>query len=431
MIETIYSNENGDDNQATRVHPLFKMPKNIRQVGKGSAAKKIYVEDYVMTYIKQLSGEDYTVCKIAVLLGQYVKMDNCRNIFINGAVEVENIDTTQAITFSNEAWTSIYDNIKKYFPEAEIVGWSFGGPGYLLEEEDKILKIHVDNFAGQDKTLLLYDSVEKEESFHIFENNRLCKQEGYYIYYEKNEEMQTYMIDHKSSESEESTYDNRVEKEIRTIIQNKKQVEDNKGVPRLMYAAGTLMAVMMLVVGAAILHNFEKMKTMENALNLLTNNIKEFNSGSSDDKTPALSEEDILVDNNLNVDVVPGNVSPLEEVVQPLTEDNSENTETTDNAEISAEEKDVAKEETDDQQAQETEEVTTVEEPDTEEPDAEEPDTKETDAKIKYYTVLSGDTLVGISFKLYDSANYMTTICKLNDIEDVDMIYEGQRLIVP
>jgi len=39
--------------------------------------------------------------------------------------------------------------------------------------------------------------------------------------------------------------------------------------------------------------------------------------------------------------------------------------------------------------------------------------------------------LVGISFKLYDSANYMTTICKLNDIEDVDMIYEGQRLIVP
>ena len=58
-------------------------------------------------------------------------------------------------------------------------------------------KVHIDNFAGQDKTLLTFDNVEKEEVFHFYENGSLCPHEGYYIYYEKNEEMQNYMIEHK------------------------------------------------------------------------------------------------------------------------------------------------------------------------------------------------------------------------------------------
>lgn len=38
------------------------------------------------------------------------------------------------------------------------------------------------------------DSLEKEENFYLLEEERLEKQKGYYIYYEKNEPMQTYMI---------------------------------------------------------------------------------------------------------------------------------------------------------------------------------------------------------------------------------------------
>ena len=92
-------------------------------------------------------------------------MDNCRNIFISGAVEVKDIDSAIEIAFPNDIWTNIYEEIKKYFVETEIVGWFLGGPGYLLEDKDKISKAHVDNFAGQDKTLLTFDNMEKEESF--------------------------------------------------------------------------------------------------------------------------------------------------------------------------------------------------------------------------------------------------------------------------
>ena len=145
--------------------------KNIRQVGKSTNARKIYIEDYVMTFAKQLAGEDYSTCRVAVLVGQYAKLEQGRCLFISGAVEVEGIDVANGIAFTNDHWTSIYENIKKYFVNTEIVGWFIGGPGYLLEDKERILKAHIDNFAGQDKTLLTYDNMEKEEAFYFYENS--------------------------------------------------------------------------------------------------------------------------------------------------------------------------------------------------------------------------------------------------------------------
>lgn len=262
MIESVYSNENEEVNQTESVHKEFKMPKNIRQIGKSSSFKKIYVEDYVMTYTKQLAGEDYGTCRVAVLVGQYVKSPQGRCLFISGAVEVEGIDLTNGIEFTNDHWTAIYENVKKYFVDAEILGWFIGGPGYLLEDKERILKAHIDNFAGQDKTLLTFDNMEKEEAFYFYENGSLGKQEGFYIYYEKNEEMQNYMIESKEQPSEEEHYDDRVSREIRSILQNKKPTKENKNISYLIYAAGTLLAVIILVVGAAMLSNYDQMKNM-------------------------------------------------------------------------------------------------------------------------------------------------------------------------
>jgi nucleoid-associated protein YgaU len=49
----------------------------------------------------------------------------------------------------------------------------------------------------------------------------------------------------------------------------------------------------------------------------------------------------------------------------------------------------------------------------------------------KHYTVRRGDTLANISLSLYDSRDYVDTICEINDIEDPDVIYEGMVLELP
>jgi LysM repeat protein len=424
VIETIYSNESGEANSANKVQASFKMPKNVRQVGKSNPSKKIYVEDYVMTYIKQLAGGDFSKCKIAVLVGQSIKLDNCRNIFISGAVEVNDVDVSNEIAFSNDIWTGIYEDIKKYFVETEIVGWFIGGPGYLLEDPDKILKAHVNNFAGQDKTLLTYDNMEKEEVFLSYENNRLCKQEGYYIYYEKNEEMQTYMIDHKSNvQSNEATYDDRVSKEIRTVIQNKKQPEpENKSFTRLMYAAGTLLAVIILVVGAAMLDNYDQMKSMQETLNYLSRNMEEVQSIFTEDKStptsgdaiPPTDSEDADTTNvdedSLNIEVVPGDVKPLEETEAKDKKEEENNTNS---------EEELAKEDTSKEVTKEPEKV------------EDKKDTEVVEDKVNYYTVETGDTLAGISYKLYKTYTKVDKIMELNHIQNQDVILVGQKLIVP
>lgn len=417
MIESVYSNDNAEVNRTGRVQTSFKMPKNIRQVGKSNASKKIYVEDYVMTFVKQLAGEDYSTCRVAVLVGQYVRFEKERCLFISGAVEVKDIDLTNSIVFTNDHWTAIYENIKKYFVETEIVGWFIGGPGYLLEDKERILKAHVDNFAGQDKTLLTYDNMEKEEAFYFYVNGGLGRQEGYYIYYEKNEEMQNYMIDHKQKPSEEAQYDDRVAREIRTIIQNKKPVTDeSKNINRLMYAAGTLLAVIILVVGAAMLSNYDQMKNMQDTLNSLSQNLKEVESVFLKNENQQVhfdnSKEqavDVPIDTeeSLNVEVVPGEVTPLPEI-----EDRQSSVETADS--------DIGDQNTVEAIDDENHIATSGGQ-----------NTATSNEEVKYYTVKAGDSLAGISYKLYNSANYISKIKELNNIEDENMIYIGQKLIVP
>ena len=48
---------------------------------------------------------------------------------------------------------------------------------------------------GGEKVLMLMDPVEKEEAFFCYDNGRLLRQSGYYIYYEKNPQMQAYMLE--------------------------------------------------------------------------------------------------------------------------------------------------------------------------------------------------------------------------------------------
>lgn len=437
MIETVYSNDNLEDNRAKRGQAAFRMPKNVRQIGKSNATKKIYVEDYVITYIKQLVGGDFSKCKVAVLVGQSIKIDNCRNIFISGALEVSEVDSVNDIVFTNDTWTKIYETIKKYFVDMEIVGWFLGGPGYLLEDKDKILKAHIDNFAGQDKTLLTYDNMEKEEAFLSFENNRLCKQDGFYVYYEKNDEMQTYMIDHKNAQSAEAEYDDRVSKEIRTKIQNKKPVqEDTKSINRLMYAAGTLLAVIVLVVGAAMLSNYDQMKNMQDTLNYLTQNMV-----SSKDITDSMEQDTSSVTSNkmndagkeeegLQVDIMPGKVEPMlegQDFEQPEEEDlisEEDLAEDTDEVAPAEEESKKPTQEPVKEQPSKNQEETSNTQEDTE-------TTVEVQPEVKYYVVKEGDTLAGISFKLYNTYTKVTKIMELNNIENQDLIFVGQKLIVP
>ena len=441
MIENVQSKEDEQETTTSR-YQGFRAPKNIKQIGESTSQKKIYVEDYAFTYIKELVKKEYTDCKIAVLLGHYIKLSEERILLINGAVEAVGVNFDSEQVFNNETWTNIYESIKRYFSDVEVVGWFIGGPGFLLENTDKIKKIHLDNFAGVDKALLVYDSVEEEEGFYFFEHGALTEQRGYYIYYEKNDDMQNYIVDHKPTYRTGKDEKEMEVQEYKAEIKEKKSDENHKSVLHLVYALASLMVVVILAAFAAVLRNSNEIRELKKTVEELSITVAASGSGrESQETTTVMAPEQKK--STMQVDTVNGSLQSIktEEVIgdksNEVIEGNKEEAKQQPSDDLTQKEDESSEDELDKESGRKVERTVesekeeagqTEETEETSDPE----EAKETSGeKAKYYEVKKGDSLVGISFELYGSGDYVSKIMELNGIEDMDKIYYGQKLLVP
>lgn len=401
------------------------LPKNIRQIGQIEGNKRIYIEDYVMTYARKIEG-------MAVLLGkQEVEGDN-QVFYISGAVEVKNTAYGYPTILTNEDWSGIYEGIKEFFSELEIMGWLLVRRNTILEIDEEIRRIHEENFKGKDKILFLYDKEENEEAFYIANTlGDLKKQSGYYIFYEKNEAMQNYMIDKNTGEKvEEERRDEAMEK-VREIIAHKEPLKNEKKMMNLMYGASTVLAAVVLVIGATMLDNYDKMKNMEKTLSVISS---------------SLDKEDTETGDVVKVEQINGNTERVEtegskDAKNEYMEQSEEETETVKDDEQQTPDNEPQKEEDKDASEKDSESEIVKEEPKKEEPKKEESkkeqkeqkeETKAVNAPVaREYVVKDGDTLASISYKLYQTYTYVEKIQKLNEIDDSDIIYAGQKLQLP
>ncbi|HEX3076797.1 MAG TPA: LysM peptidoglycan-binding domain-containing protein [Lachnospiraceae bacterium] len=462
MIQSIYSSDDLDGKESDQNSSAFKMPKNIRQVGQVDSVKKIYAEDYVMTYIKQLAKKPYTSEKMAVLLGQYIKAEGGRHIFINGAVEIIENSNGDGTVFSNEVWTEIYECIKKYFSNVEIVGWYITRSDGPFDVDEHITQMHLDNFAGQDKTLLVYDSVEKEEAFYFFDKGKLKKQNGYYIYYDRNEEMQNYMVENRvNNNSTDAGYEDRATKKIRQVLESKNETNKGKSIAPLVYTASSLLAVVVLVIGATMVHNYDKMKDIEDSLSVISDNISET------DETDAVTQvetvpssistiknEDVSDSEAVDSTVTDEANSDSEGTDNEVTTTNTESTDAQENGNDSSIAKDTDKvedstatEDTGKDSVKEGEQKETQTKEDTADTKKDsDTGSKKEDSKsnksndeatqtaanaAKKYTIKQGDTLASISLKAYGTIKGISIIQEANNIEDQDIIFAGQEIVIP
>lgn len=352
----------------------LKLPKNIRQIGLPEEKKKIYVEDYVVTYMNQLASEYPNRQSAAVLLGFHTKQEDVRLTFINGAIGIPSasVDEDQ-VSFCSALWEDIYETMRKYFKNSEIVGWFLTRPGKSLGINEKITKIHVDQFPGRDKTLFLMDPMDREDAFFIYEGGKLVQQHGYYIYYERNEDMQSYMVEHgkgKGSEEGVAAADLRKSSSRRKEETEVSASHNNKGKGKKI--AGTMVAAMAVVVlGMTLMNRFympEGAKSVSGTVSGETVTVKVVEGDLEVNKKSEFSETD---------------------TVQRIEEESEDSALETEASAVSGR-------------------MTT-----------------------KHYTVRKGDTLANISLSLYDSRQYVDTICEINDIEDPDVIYEGMVLELP
>lgn len=407
MIEII-CRENQQEEQE------IKPPKNIRQVGSPRGRHKIYVEDYVYTYLR---NQARTVQKsAAVLLGKSYVSKDMRYTFISGAIECGRaVFQFDSIYLDESFWEYIYEEGKEYFSDTTIVGWFVGKKGEGMQLTTAIESAHRKYFTGRDKVLMLMDAEEDEELFYIYEQGYLQKREGYYIYYEKNISMQEYMIKKREEKSAEETEWESLHKEMREEIveeekeerkeaarekifvkssmeeplsegeralQNYRQLmQEKRGHKverqnkRFLYAAASFFLMVFCVVGITTINNYRKMKEVEDVLHIIKEETKEETS-------------------DLIVESVESDVVPLEEEQQQT-----------------------------EQQVLEIQNVETK----TQEQQAIQQQTPEP----QYYVVQAGDTLESICLKIYQDKSKIAELCQVNGIANGNQIQAGQKLILP
>lgn len=177
MIEIIRE-ENSD---TTERHSL---PKDIRQMGKPDVGERIYVENEVYQFLHPYGSVQEK--RAYVLLGRFENYSGRDCAFVEAAIFLEEIDFDGDLPLWNdETWAYIYRQLRREYDKMVIVGWAVDIKGQLPNMTGRLERMHQSNFGGIHQLLFLMDSLEGEEAFYGNKNGRLCRREGFYVYYEK------------------------------------------------------------------------------------------------------------------------------------------------------------------------------------------------------------------------------------------------------
>ena len=422
------------------------LPKNIRQIGSFGEKYKIYVEDFVYTYVHQILHEKKEENKVlaAVLLGKTLKEEDKEYIFISGAqrcdfhISPENGEDAQGR--QQEFWGGIYQRIKEYFTNKEILGWYINLDGSNLELNKQLQQFFEATYSRGSRFLYYEDSLEHLDAFFVQEQHTLQQVSGYAVYYEKNPQMQEFMVSEKErlqpkNPSGVVTFDKRedVAQNYRAIMNKLNEKPPKKKAQPLIYVAGVAVLAIVTATGVTQIGNYQNLKTLENTLQTLSGSVSpedaDGKDASSQPEQKSAAQTSAVSDTKNSQQ---GNTADKQGQAGSKTDEqkNQEAESTADGAKTAAETKTEPK---DSSQTKESAKESASAE-NTDKKTAGEKETKKTSAgtqKKTYYTVKKGDSLVSISKALYNTTSKIKEICSLNNIENMDMIYEGQKLLLP
>ena len=343
-----------------------QFPKNVRQIGNVSDEPKIYVEDYVDTYLNQLKEKAAKEPVMAVLAGEIVTQEGQEVVYISGAVRVEEVKTENGrLEFDIEASDRAEELRKEHFPTCQTIGWCLIESGNLMGQERDAARVHERFFAKANSIFVHKDAVENEEVFYAYKFGELMQMGGHYIYYEKNPDMQNYMIHARRQigVTPSEVVEDRAAKDFRSAIREQLEAKEHHQNSRFVYAASILLIVVVLAMGISTMNNYDKMEAVQTSLETLSQTVTE-----PKQKTETLSGKESEKDTQ-NVQKT-GTVPEISTVQEQL----------------GAEE---------------------------------------------YYEVVKGDTLDRISEKVYGDASHVDAICRMNGLSDGNLIYIGQKLLLP
>lgn len=453
----------------------MELPKNITQVGESDQYCKVYAEDYVISYIKQINRQAEGKSMAVALYGIRKEEENISYIFFYGAAKVNSIQ--KEVRHLSQAQNQEVDKLRKrFFPDYQFMG-------YRLLDGDMV------------------------DGFYICDQGTCRYILGYACFYEKNDAMLAYMLDsrkenvppenvdqekfdrvrqrqeerraqYRSSvtnstnrsnsdrDSTENVHEESRERKHEPARQKRRSLPENpagKATPslRMMRTAVAGMFVLLCILGIASLNNLGSAANIQTAARQL---IAEF----SEQKIPDASQEaessgqsDTLVAEDKLTDAIqqenaakqsdsarteqqteqPAGSEAEQKPEQPASTETERQTDQSDGSQSGQQ----ANQSDSSQSGQQTgQSDNSGAKQQTEQPDAgqtggeqtaqqtsSEPEPSEQASAPVTYTIKKGDTLTSISIRQYGTDEMVQEICNLNQIKDPDDIRFGQKILLP
>lgn len=417
------------------IYEYNKYPKNVRQIGVPLPGQKIYLEDYVITYLKQcfVHAQEPVV---VLLLGKYGEQEAKEAVFLYGAMVLEEEKILEKGGIEQETWDQVHQGIAENFPEAQVLGWACGVPMWSSNVDSQVRRLQKKEFARENRTLFLWDLSEKEEKIFLWQRSMLKEMSGYYVYFEKNPQMQNFMLDSKEPESIDGDYKDTVTVSMRHVIEEKE--EHKKNMQLLAYCAAVAAGIALLFGVHTMLDSTARIRKMEQTVDTLTEYV-----GKQQEDVAAMSRQAQNTEDTVKE-------IPRQSAESVQTTDASSRRKTTEQAGEVVQQGDenagTAQSSADKRDKEEIDTKTSPENGTDQKPTGAGKSAAGTESKqsagsrakktsigsgMQSYIVRKGDTLSQIVWRQYHDLSYEKKIKKANGLKDADAIYEGQCIVLP
>lgn len=395
----------------------MELPKNITQIGEVDKHCRIYVEDYVVSYIKQMNGIARNKDIAIALYGRKTVEDGVSYVFVYGSAKLNFLQ--KAVRHLSQAQEQEIEKLrKKYFSEMKFLGY-------------RIL------------------NGEMVEGFQICEQDICRYVEGYAQFYEKNDSMLAYMLENRGEEVPPEKVDQEKYETVRKRQEERRQHQEEhrqhreNGYPeqekiiqmptvglRRMKMAATGVFVLLCVVALALMKQESTGESLGEAARQAMSSMMEQKLPDAEeeaDQTSTLVAEDRLEDalrqENAAANTEITDVTAETVATEPPTDSNVAETATQMTEETTQEATQEA--------TQSAEPVSDDVIPTTPVPEPTAESSVQAVSQPVSYTIKRGDTLIGISIRNYGSNARVSEICSLNGIKDPDDIKIGQEILLP
>jgi len=398
-----------------------QIPKNVRQIGNVSDSPKIYVEDYVDTFFAQLSDkyrDDPQKPLGAFLIGDFQTYEGEDYVYIYGAIQMQELRVSgMEYLIDDETWKRAYEECKQFFEEGELIGWFVVRDDAEKAPGNSTVKLHKKSFPKKNTVFIICDPQEKEETYYVHKMNDLMEIGGHYTYYEKNPCMQDYMISSRKKNGAVQTevVEDKAAQNFRDLARKQGKRTRQKHQGNFVYAMSVGLVLVLVIMGVAMLNNFNKIRKAQNQLEEVAgtiNTVKDAgNSGNSNESNDpnggqADDSEKGTADENTGAEKSNSVSNKKAEGDDGTSKNGTDGTASANSSQAK------------NSQSDEVVEASAV-------------PSSSTNGSDGVYVVEKGDTLAIISKKMYGDVTHIDAICRMNGLSNGNLIYIGQKLLLP